>query len=502
MTPADRLWPPPPPSPQPSPPSSRPPSAATGSWAWAQGRPGVSASGPWPHLPSTGDAGEPQWQGEEFSAAVRAVNARLDEELAAADGDATRARLAIAEQVRAWAHQQAATGQLITAADQGRLVKAVIDERFGLGALQPFLDDPEVEEIDVNGPGQVWIHYADGHKEPGPPVAASEDELADKVRRWAARAASAREFSPARPLLNVALGVGVRMAATMSVTARTHVAIRKQRLMDITLADLVGYGTLDETLRWFLAAAVDARLDLLITGGVNAGKTTLMRALCAQFDPAERVITLESERELHLDHLPRHDDVVSFEAREANQEDIGALTLVDMFPQVLRMRPDRVLVGEVRHAEILALLQAIDNGLTGSMTTLHANSGAEVFGRILTLCGYSGHHLDPAEVFRLVGRAIDLTIHLHRDPATGHRYITEICEVLEPAEGAEPALNRIFAPGPDGRAVPTGVTPACLPALEAAGFDRHLLAGHQLGPGLAQGHALGNVRGFSAGGRP
>ncbi|MFF5265202.1 CpaF family protein [Actinomadura viridis] len=413
-----------------------------------------------------------------FRAAVKEINAALDERIAEAEGDPTRARLTVAEQVRVWAQAQATAGRLLLPpAEHGRLTNAVVDERFGLGVLQALLADPEIEEIDINGPDQVWVHYAGGRKVAGPPVADSDEELADKVRRWAGRAASAREFSSARPLLNVALDVGVRMAATMSVTTRTHVSIRKQRLMDVTLDELLGRGTIDQTLRQFLAAAVRARLDILVTGGVSAGKTTFLRALCSEFDPSERVITLESERELHLDQLERHNDVVSYEARAANQEGIGSITLVDLIPQVLRMNPDRILVGEVRHSEMLALLQAIDNGLEGSLTTLHANSGAEVFGRILTLCAYAEHHPEPADLFRLVGRAVDLVVHLRRDRATGHRFVSEIVEVLEPADSHEPAINRIFVPGPDGRAIASGITPKTAKELEACGFDRRLLAG-------------------------
>ncbi|WP_395110235.1 CpaF family protein [Actinomadura sp. SCN-SB] len=413
-----------------------------------------------------------------FRAAVTEINAGLDDQLATVDGDVTRARFVVIEHVRAWVQKQATAGRPLLGADEhARLVRAVMDERFGFGAVQPLLADPDVEEIDINGPHQVWVHYAGGRKEQGPPVADSDDELADKVRRWAGRVpGSAREFSSARPLLNVALDVGVRMAATMSVTTRTHVSIRRQRLMDVTLDELVGRGSIDEVLQQFLAAAVRARLDILVTGGVAAGKTTFLRALCSEFDPSERIITLESERELYLDHLDRHADVVSYEAREANQEGIGAITLVDLIPQVLRMNPDRILVGEVRHAEMLALLQAIDNGLEGSLTTLHANAGSEVFGRILTLCAYAEHHPEPADLFRLIGRAVDLVVHLRRDRATGHRYVSEVLEVLEPADSHEPAINRIFVPSPEGRAVPTGVTPKAAEELEAAGFDRRLLS--------------------------
>ncbi|MGP4030111.1 CpaF family protein [Actinomadura sp. 3N407] len=461
-------------------------------------RPAAAPTGVWPARSTAGAApaataatAEERLDDDALRTAVKHINTVLDEVLLDAEPDDTRTRLAVAEQVRSWAQQQANAGRiLLPATEQQRVTRAVLDDRFGLGVLQPLLDDADIEEIDINGPRQVWLRYAGARKAPGPAIAESDDELADKVRRWAARTASPREFSSARPLLNVALGVGVRMAATMSVTTGTHVSIRKQRLMKVTLDELVGRGTIDQALHAFLAAAVRARLDILVTGGVAAGKTTFLRALCSEFDPSERIITLESERELYLDHLGRHEDVVSFEAREANQEGVGAITLTDLIPQVLRMNPDRILVGEVRHAEMLALLQAIDNGLEGSLTTLHANSGPEVFGRLLTLCAYADQHPEPTDLFRLIGRAVDLVVHLRRDHRTGQRYVSEAIEVLEPADGHEPAINRIFVPGPEGQAVPAGVTPKRVEELELAGFDRRL---------LTQAHPLWEVP--SAGGR-
>jgi pilus assembly protein CpaF len=490
VTSSSGLWPPHPPGARPADPA--PPGPARNPAVNGGRVPAAAGAGLWTHLPGSG-TGVP---GREFTLAVAEINAVLDEVIAQIGGDDEQIRAAIAGQVRAWAQQRAAAGRpVLAAADHARLLRAVTDLRLGFGPLQPYLDDPTVEEISVNGPGTVWVTYTGGRKELGPPVAASDEELTELVRRAAARSVNPREFSTARPMLNVALRPGVRMAATLGVCDQTTVSVRKQQLMDVTLDDLVGRGTIDETLQAFLAAAVRARLDMMVTGAVAAGKTTFLRALCAEFDPAERVITLESEKELYLDLLTdRHPDTVAYEAREANQEGAGAVSLVDLMPQVLRMSPDRVLVGEVRHMEMLALLQAIDNGLEGSLTTLHANTGKQVFGRILTLCSYCPDRLDAADTFRLVGRAIDLVVHLRRDRRSGFRYVSEIVEVLEPAEKIEPATNTIFAPGADGRAVPTGYTPALIEQLEAEGFNRRLLT--------TGGRHLGHVNGSAVFGGP
>lgn len=494
------IWPPPDPRPPtggqtPAAGSQRPPRNAASPSRTAVS---ISAAGPWTRLPDDHDPrhDDPVLQDGVFRAAVAAINTALAERLAAAEGDQVRAWAVITAAVRDWAEQQATGGRLLLgAADRSRLAEAVWAERFGFGPLQPYLADDRVEQIDVNGPGEVWVRYAGTGKVAVPAIADTDEEVTDLVRRICARAGGAREFSPARPMVNVSLGVGVRMTATMRVTPGTHISIRKHRMLAVTLEDLVAGGTLDEIQAAFLTAAVRARLDIMITGGQAVGKTTFLRALASVFDPMERVVTLESEEELYLKQVGHLQDVAPLEAKEANQEGVGAITLFDLFPQALRMNADRILVGEVRHREMLALLQAINAGAEGTITTLHANSGEEVFGRILTLCAYAPGAPRPDDLFRLIGRAVDLVVHLKRDRASGDRFVSEIIEVLPPGSTPEPSINRIFKPGPGGRAVPTGFTPKVIDELEAEGFDRRLLATRPDRP--PNGHTVSSLAGWN-----
>ena len=206
----------------------------------------------------------------------------------------------------------------------------------------------------------------------------SNEDLISLVRTGGLRdTQTRREFSEARPLLNAGLGGMVRLSAVMSVTRDVHVSARFHRLTAITLPDLTGppWLTLSPALAHFLQACVRAHVNILVTGGVDAGKTTLLRALCSAVDPDERIATLESDRELFLDLLPgQHLDVVPFEARQANSEGVGAIDLHDLIPQALRMNPRRIIVGEVRDQEIRPMLEAMNSGQEGSMATLHANS--------------------------------------------------------------------------------------------------------------------------------
>ncbi len=282
---------------------------------------------------------------------------------------------------------------------------------------------------------------------------------------------TAREFSTVTAMLNAALKERVRLSAVMAVTPRPHVSIRCHRHVDVALADLVELGTLEAGLAAFLASAVRARKDVLVTGGVNAGKTTMLRALAAEIDPDERIATLESEYELYLDPLPhRHRDVVAIESRQANSEGHGEITLDAEIRHSLRLNPVRIIVGEVRADEAWSMLQAMNSGQEGSLCTIHANSAEEVFPRLLMLCRSGGLALDSEDVYALVGMAVDFVVHLRRDVRTNRRYVSEVLEVLPPADTAMPARNHIYRPGPDGRAVPA-TSPQCLDDLVAAGFD-------------------------------
>jgi Flp pilus assembly CpaF family ATPase len=403
--------------------------------------------------------------------------ARLD------DGAATAEVMpVIREMARRWLEGQVRSGLLpATAGDQlDRLASAVHDRRYGLGPLSAYLRDPQVENVDVNGCDQVWVTYASGERVAGPPVAASDDALISMIRTWATRGGqTARDFSAAAPLVNVALTGSARMTATMSVTPRPCVSLRRHGQIDITLARLVQLGSIDPTLSAFLSAAVRGRCNIIVTGGVNAGKTTLLRALASEISPGERVATLESEYELYLHELSQHPDVIAFEAREPNSEGVGEISLHDLIAHALRHNPRRILVGEVRRGEIMPMLEAMNSGQDGSMCTMHANSPAEAFDRILILGLRGGLALAERAIHILVGMAVDLIVHVRRgyDGARTVRFVSEILEVMPPGDTERPSVNRLFLPDQGtGRARPAHTpSPAMLSRLAAAGFNASML---------------------------
>ncbi|WP_067889111.1 CpaF family protein [Actinomadura chibensis] len=356
---------------------------------------------------------------------------------------------------------------------QNRLAAAVFDELFGLGPLQPLLNDPAVENIDVNGCDQVWVEYASGERVRGPAVAASDAELVEKIQLWSRQGNTAREFSVASPLLNTALQDlnGARLTASMSVSPRPYVSIRCHRLKSVTLDDLVERGSLDEGLRAFLTAAVLARRNIIVTGGTSAGKTTLLRALVACIPSDQRIATLETDFELFLHELPdRHSNVIAFESRQPNSEGAGGVSLHDLIPQALRHNPRRIIVGEVRSTEILPMLEAMQSGHEGSMCTIHANGAEDAFNRMLLLALRGGIAMPVNAVHLMVGMSVDFVVHLRRDGTNNQRYVSEVLEVLPPGDTERPSVNHVYVPDARGRATPR-TTPHCLDLLVAAGFD-------------------------------
>ncbi|RBQ16953.1 CpaF family protein [Spongiactinospora rosea] len=395
------------------------------------------------------------------------------------------ARAAITDLVRAYADGRALAGRdTPTLAEERLLAEAAYNEIFALGRLQPFIDDPQVENIDVNGCDQVWITYRDGSKLAGPPIADSDEDLIQDVRRWAAyQGQTAREFSIARPRLHLSAGQQTRIAALMGVTPRPCLSIRRHGMLHADLDDLMATGTLDKGLRAFLGAAVRARKDIVITGGMGDGKTTFARALAAEIDPDERIATIEKEYELFLHHQPgRHRDVLALEAREGNSEGLGAITMHQLIADALRFNARRIIVGEVRGDELVPMLEAMNTGGAGSICTMHADSAGQVFARMLILAGSGGLALPARTLFRTIGMAVDFVVHLGHelrhdlDGPINHRYVAEVHEVLPPGDGAEPAVNRVYVPGPDGRAV-SHTIPQCMDELVRAGFDSGLFTG-------------------------
>lgn len=410
------------------------------------------------------------------------------------DVNIAEAKHLISGAVTDWAHDQTRAGQpMPSPQEQAALARAIYDRRYGLGMLQPYLQRDDVENIAVNGHAQTWVTYTNGAKEPGPAVAASDEELVEWVQLLARRGNSGREFSRANPLLDLALADGVRLAVVHWVSRRPYLALRVHRLVDVTLDQLTQLGTLTGPVAQFLRAALRARRNLVVCGQVNTGKTTLVRALANELDPDERIITLESDFELFLDDPQlrhRHHDVVAWEARHANSEGAGQVRLQDLVPASLRMNPDRVIVGEARQGELAPMLEVMYSGARGSMCTLHVHRPAHIFNRVIQLGRRAGLGYSPEDLHLMFGMAEPLIVYLERDPGTNVRFVSEVMEVGPPADGTEPTRNQIFVPGPDGRATPAGghISTELLNDLTGVGFDPGLLSapGNRLN-GTAEG---------------
>ena len=363
-------------------------------------------------------------------------------------------------------------------AEEEALARAVFAASFGLGRLGDLLEDPAVENVDVVGCDDVWVSYADGRTAQAPAIAASDAELVDMVRSFAAyHAAGGREFSTAHPLLNLRLRDGSRLAAWMAVSERPGLSVRRHRLLDVTLDDLVALGTLNAGLIAFLNALVRTKANVIVTGRPNAGKTTLIRAMAGQAPQHEKLVVIEKDYELALDRLGRHRQVVSLEAREPNAEGVGAVSLAELVVHALRMNPDRIIVGEVRSDELLTMLQAMHSGATGSVTSLHANSARDALARMTAIALSADKPVSVEALHALVGGAQPFIVHLalHDTGEARARYVAGIVEVCGIGEGGRVATNEIYRTDADGRAIPTGTLPARIDELVDAGFDREWL---------------------------
>lgn len=405
-------------------------------------------------------------------------------------------------------------------AQEHALAGAIFDALFGLGRLQPLVDDPDVENIEITGCDQVHLVYADGRVQPGPAVADSDEELIETLAFLAARAGGGsgsgeRAFTPASPILDLTLHGGARLAARAWITPRPTVVIRRHRLSDVDLDGLRRFGMIDEVLTQFLGAAVRAGKTIVVSGAQGAGKTTLVRALCAEMDPWERIGTIETEYELHLHQLPaRHRRVVAHEARPGTGERTadgraaGEITLDDLLYSSLRLNLSRIIVGEVRGREVIPMFKAMQAG-AGSLSTTHAHDARAAIERLVTCALEAGPHVTQEYAYLQIASHIDLIVHIgtrtdaigeHIGDRTGgagrmHRYVSEVIEVAR-GESGRPAVTDVFASGPEGRAVPR-TRPSFLPDLQRAGFDPAWLdqtGGTWTTSGTARGPSRGAVR--------
>lgn len=365
------------------------------------------------------------------------------------------ARKLLADELRRLAADAYSAGQApLDEPTEDAVTTAVLDRLHGLARLQPLLDDPSIRDIHISGSDRVWLTLRDGTKERGPAVATSDDELVDLIATAARRLGrSERRWDHAQPELNLQLPNGDRLHALMAVSGRPTVTVRRHDFDIHQVGQLVDRGVCDDLLAGFLAAAVKARANLIVAGGTGTGKTTMLRCLINEIDAEERLITVEDSLEIGLERFEDlHPDHETLEAREANTEGVGAFTLADLVRSALRMDPHRVIVGEVRGAEVLPMLLAMSQGNDGSMCSIHADSSKGVFGRLAMYAAMAPERLTPEVTNLLVANAVDLIVHLGW--VEGDRRITSIRQVTGAVEGAQIVSNELWRPDPTGAAVP------------------------------------------------
>ena len=390
------------------------------------------------------------------------------------------ARKLLAGELRRLAADAYSAGQApLDEPTEDAVTAAVLDRLHGLARLQPLLDDPSIRDIHISGSDRVWLTLRDGTKERGPAVAASDDELVDLIATAARRLGrSERRWDHAQPELNLQLPNGDRLHALMAVSGRPTVTVRRHDFDIHRVDQLVDRGVCDDLLAGFLAAAVKARANLIVAGGTGTGKTTMLRCLINEIDAEERLITVEDSLEIGLERFEDlHPDHETLEAREANTEGVGAFTLADLVRSALRMDPHRVIVGEVRGAEVLPMLLAMSQGNDGSMCSIHADSSKGVFGRLAMYAAMAPERLTPEVTNLLVANAVDLIVHLGW--VEGDRRITSIRQVTGTVEGAQVVSNELWRPDPTGAAVPAAPpSRELVDKLDRYGFDveAHALA--------------------------
>jgi pilus assembly protein CpaF len=362
---------------------------------------------------------------EAFDELAEALRRRLIErarrgEAAASDGGG------LALEVRALVDSEAAA---LPDAERSALADRVVRLATGLGPLEPLLSDPRVDEVMVNGPGEVWVERR-GRIEPTSVRFESEAELVHSIERILAPLG--RRVDEASPLCDARLADGSRVNVVIPPLALGGpcLTIRRFRRQGFSLDDLVSGGTLSAPLGEFLSSCVRARATVLVSGGTGSGKTTTLNALSGAIPDGERIVTIEDAAELRL----RQRHVVRLEARPANVEGRGEVTIRTLVANALRMRPDRIVVGEVRGAEALDMLQALNTGHEGSLTTVHANSPADALRRVETLALMAGVGLPHAAIREQVATAVDLVVHQAR-AADGTRRIESVAEVVRVAGG-------------------------------------------------------------------
>ncbi|MFD5065110.1 CpaF family protein [Streptomyces sp. NPDC058394] len=402
------------------------------------------------------------------------------------------AKALVRNAVADWATKYAQGNTPLTAQQETAIGTAVFDSMYRGGRLQSLLDQDGVEDVMVDGL-RAHVEYHDKPRQTIDRVSDSHEELITWVNRMARLSGHGeRALTQATPMVGFRMPDGSRVTASL-LTTRPSVVIRRHRIRQHGIAELVQWGSLNPLLEAFLTACVHAKMNILVVGDMGAGKTSLLRALGREIPPAERLVTLETDRELYLDEPgPKPGPITyAFEARQSNGERhgdklAGEVTISDMFATALRYNATRVIVGEVRSTEIVPMLQAMSAGGSGSMCTLHVRRPHAIVSRLVQLCTEAGMATEAAH--HLIAFSIDVVVYLTYldETAIGgkkHRFVSNIYEIHDVVgEGGRPTTTELFAPhGGEVRAVYKNM-PTFIDELERTGkFARQWLTENPYG---------------------
>ncbi|WP_338743711.1 CpaF family protein [Actinomadura luteofluorescens] len=324
-------------------------------------------------------------------------------------------------------------GPVLSAGERGQMIRRVVDEALGLGVLEPLLADRSITEIMVNGPGDVYVERG-GRLERIDTRFTDEEQLYQTIDRIVAQVN--RRVDESSPMVDARLPTGERVNVIIPPLSLTGPVLTIRRFPRAYMVDeLVAQGSVDPATAMLLAALIRARVNVVISGGTGTGKTTMLNALSAFIPAEERIVTVEDSAELQL----QQQHVIRLESRPPNIEGRGQVTIRDLVRNALRMRPDRIIVGEVRGAETLDMLQAMNTGHEGSMVTVHANSAEDAVHRLQTLGSMSDLRLPFEAVRDQIVHAVDAVVHLTRGP-DGTRRVAEVA-VASRTDGAQAAVR-------------------------------------------------------------
>ncbi|MDD1476831.1 CpaF family protein [Arthrobacter sp. H16F315] len=432
----------------------------------------MPASGPWatgsaPEALLPSSTAEPKTVGADANEALNNIKDRASSALYRRMGgritdatlDEAELQSYVKEELRAIVEEDEIP---LTAPERHRLVQEIIDDVLGLGPLQKFLNDPAVTEIMVNGPETVYVER-EGKLTLTNARFNSEDHLRRIIERIVTKVG--RRIDESSPMVDARLADGSRVNAIippLSVNGAS-LTIRKFGQVPLTVDKLISFGTLTPEMAELLRACVQARLNILVSGGTGTGKTTLLNVLSSFLPDDERIVTIEDAVELQL----QQGHVVRLESRPRNIEGKGEVSIRDLVRNSLRMRPDRIVIGEVRGGESLDMLQAMNTGHDGSISTVHANSPRDAIARLETLVLMAGMDLPLRAIREQIASAINLIVHISR-LRDGTRRVTHVTEV-QGMEGdivtLQDAFTFDYSAGLDaegkflGRPIPTGVRP-------------------------------------------